>query len=231
MLIAGGSTDVTTYFALRLAADGTAATGLTITGIDLQYVRSGVAPSAKADASELAETDSDHADNEAIEIDATDQPGLYRVDWPDAAFAAGVREVILSVKVATAFTEHLRVEIDGEVNTVEIGGTDVVLSGGLLDVNVASTDDIDLSATQKASVNTEVDTALDTSISELSVAAPTATPTVRTALMLMYMALRNKLVVQTSGTDALEVYNNAGTKIASKLLTDDGSDYTEAEMS
>ena len=49
--------------------------------------------------------------------------------------------------------------------------------------------------------------------------------------MLMYMALRNKLVVQTSGTDALEIYNNAGTKIAAKLLTDDGSDYTEAEMS
>lgn len=126
MLIAGGSTDVTTYFALRLAADGTAATGLTITGIDLQYVRSGVAPVAKVDATALAATDSTHADNKAIEIDATDQPGLYRVDWPDAAFAAGVREVILSVKVATAFTEHLRVEIDGEVNVVEWAGTDVV---------------------------------------------------------------------------------------------------------
>ena len=48
--------------------------------------------------------------------------------------------------------------------------------------------------------------------------------------MLMYMALRNKTVVQTSGTDALEIYNNAGTLIAKKLLTDDGSDYTEAEM-
>ena len=46
----------------------------------------------------------------------------------------------------------------------------------------------------------------------------------------MYMALRNKTVVQTSGTDAIEIYNNAGTKIAAKLITDDGSDYTEAEM-
>lgn len=126
MLVAGGSTNVTTYFAIRLAADGTAATGLTITNIDLQYVRSGVAPVAKVDATALAATDSTHADNKAIEIDATDQPGLYRVDWPDAAFAAGVREVILSVKVATAFTEHLRCEIDGEVNVVEWGGTDVV---------------------------------------------------------------------------------------------------------
>ena len=126
MLVAGGSTNVTTYFALRLTADGTAATGLTITNIDLQYVRSGVVPVAKVDAVALAATNTSHTDNRAIEIDATDQPGLYRVDWPDAAFAAGVREVILSVKVATAFTEHLRVEIDGEVNVVEGAGTDVV---------------------------------------------------------------------------------------------------------
>lgn len=126
MLVAGGSTDVTTYFALRLAADGTAATGLTITNFDLQYTRSGVAPTAKVDATALAATDSAHADNKAIEIDATDQPGLYRVDWPDAAFAADVREVILTVKVATAFTEHLRVQIDPPVNVVEWGGTDVV---------------------------------------------------------------------------------------------------------
>ena len=75
----------------------------------------------------------------------------------------------------------------------------------------------------KAEVNTEVDGALDTSITELTVQAPTATPTVRTALMLLYMALRNKTVVQTSGTDALEIYNDAGTLITKKLITDDGS--------
>ena len=161
MLVAGGSTNVTTYFAMRLTADGTAATGLTITGFDLQYVRSGVAPVAKVDATALAATDSAHADNQAIEIDATDQPGLYRVDWPDAAFTAGVREVILTVKVATAFTEHLRVEIDAEVNVVEWAGTDVVAgaipaavadaagglpisdAGGLdLDIKLANTNEV-----------------------------------------------------------------------------------------
>lgn len=106
-----GSTNVTTYFHLRLAADGTDATGLTITDFDLQFVRSGAAPSAKADATALAATDSDHTDNAAIEVDTTDQPGLYRVDWPDAAFASGVREVILTVKCATVFTEDLRVQL------------------------------------------------------------------------------------------------------------------------
>lgn len=123
MQVTGDSTDVTTYFVLRLAADGTEATGLTITNFDLQYVRSGAAPAAKVDATALAATDSAHADNKAIEIDATDQPGLYRVDWPDAAFAAGVKEVILSVKCATAFTEHLRVQIDPPVNLTKWLGT------------------------------------------------------------------------------------------------------------
>lgn len=118
MLVAGGSADVTTYFALRLATNAASATGLTITDFDLQYVRSGVAPVAKVNATALAATDSTHAANKAIEIDATDQPGIYRVDWPDAAFVAGVREVILTVKVATAFTEHLRVEIDGAADAM-----------------------------------------------------------------------------------------------------------------
>ena len=71
---------------------------------------------------------------------------------------------------------------------------------------------------------------LDTAIPELGVAAPAATPTMRTGLMLLYMALRNKLDVQTSGTDALELHNDAGTQITSKLITDDTADYSEAKM-
>jgi hypothetical protein len=79
-------------------------------------------------------------------------------------------------------------------------------------------------------INAACDAALDTAISELAQGVPTATPTVRTALMLMYMALRNKLDVATSGTDTLEIHKDDGTRIAQKLLTDDGSDYSEAKM-
>ncbi len=64
-------------------------------------------------------------------------------------------------------------------------------------------------------------------IPELSVAAPAATPTPRALLMLLYMALRNKLDVTSSSK---KVHNDAGTQIASKVLTDDGSTYSEAEM-
>ena len=226
MLISGGSTSVTTYFVLRKTSDGTAATGLTITGIDLQYTRSGVAPVTKVDATALAATDSSWDDNKAIEIDATSSPGLYRVDWPDAAFAAGVREVILSVKVATAFTEHLRCEIDGEVNTVEIGGTDVVLSSGLLDVNIAATDDIDLSATQKASVNTEVDTALGTTTYVEPTGVPPSTDSLSDKIGFMYMALRNKLTVTSTKK---QFFDDAGNAEWEKDLSDDATTYTETE--
>ena len=114
MIVLPGATDVTTYFKMRLTADGTAATGLTAGDFDLQYVRSGAAPVAKVDASLNGNgIGGAHSDSTVIEVDATDQPGLYRVDWVDAAFATGVREVILTVKVATAFTEDLRVELEG----------------------------------------------------------------------------------------------------------------------
>lgn len=98
MDLVAGSTDVSTYWSLELA-DGTAATGLDVTTFDLQYTRSGAAPAAKVDATALATTSSAHADNKAIEVDSVTSQGLYRIDWPDAAFAAGVREVTLAVKV------------------------------------------------------------------------------------------------------------------------------------
>ena len=123
MNVTGGSADVSTYFVLRLAATGVEATGLTIANMDLQYTRSGVAPTAKVDATALAATDTAHTDNYGIEIDATDQPGLYRIDWPDAAFAAGVKEVLLTVKVATCFTEHMAVGIDSPTNPTKLNGT------------------------------------------------------------------------------------------------------------
>lgn len=122
MNIQGGSVDTSTYFVLRLAATGVEATGLTIANMDLQYVRTGAAPVAKVDATALAQTDTAHTDNYGIEIDGTDQPGLYRIDWPDAAFAAGAKQVILTVKCATCFTEHLAVDIDPPVNLTNILG-------------------------------------------------------------------------------------------------------------
>jgi hypothetical protein len=141
MNVTGGATDVTTYFVMRLAADGTEATGLTITNFDLQYVRTGDTP--------VAATNSAHGDNQAIEIDATDQPGLYRVDWPDAAFAAGVKQVILSVKCATCFTEHLAVNIDAPVTATGMAAgviTAAAIATGAIDADAIADNAIDAGA-------------------------------------------------------------------------------------
>lgn len=113
--------------------------------------------------------------------------------------------------------------VSADIAVIEAQTDDIGVAGAGLTA-------IPWNAAWDAEVESEVNDALDSAIAELGVAAPTATPTIRTGLMLLYMALRNKTVVQTSGVDALEIYNNAGAKIAAKLLTDDGSDYTEAEM-
>ncbi|KKK54452.1 hypothetical protein LCGC14_3084610, partial [marine sediment metagenome] len=80
-------------------------------------------------------------------------------------------------------------------------------------------------------INAEVDAALDTAISELGVAQPSATPSIRNAVMLLYMALRNKTGVPTSGSpDLLQVFDDSDTLIAKKTLTDVAGDYAEAKM-
>jgi len=79
-----------------------------------------------------------------------------------------------------------------------------------------------------ANVLTQVNAALDTAISELGVAAPTATPSLRTAAILLYMAFRNK-GTQTSTTKTIS--NNAGTAIMSATVSDDGTTFIKGEYS
>ncbi len=100
MIVQAGTADVTTYFELTNSSDGSEATGLTVTALDLSYVRDGDAVAAKVDASDLGSANAAHSANGAYEVDSTDAPGLYRIDWPDAAFAAGVGRVQLIVKHA-----------------------------------------------------------------------------------------------------------------------------------
>ncbi len=58
-------------------------------------------------------------------------------------------------------------------------------------------------------------------------AVPSATPNPRAAIMLPFMELRNQL---TTDATTKTVYNTANTPIASKVLSDDGTTYTEAKM-
>ena len=95
--IVKGTTNVTRYVMVVDATDGSPETGATITSFDLQYTRVGEVPAAKVDATALGATNSAHADNKMFEVDSASSPGLYRVDWPDAAFIPGADSVILVV--------------------------------------------------------------------------------------------------------------------------------------
>ncbi len=157
-IIKKGSTDVTRYVMLVDSSDGSPETAYTITNLDLQYTRLRAAPAAKVDATALAATDSAHSDNQAIQIDATSSPGLYRIDWPDAAFATGVDKVILVVTGAglhPAVEEIQLVDYDSE-DGVRLGltalpnaaadgagGLPVSDAGGLdLDTQLANTNEV-----------------------------------------------------------------------------------------
>jgi len=111
-----GATSVTTYVVLRKTIDSTEQTAAVIANIGLTYCRSGQVASAKVSGVALSAANATHSDFGVFEIDSANQPGLYRIDWPNAAFAAGVREVILTVKYAGCFVEHFRMSLDTELN-------------------------------------------------------------------------------------------------------------------
>lgn len=95
-MILKGSTDVTRYVMLREVTTGEPIVGATITALTMGYIRNRSTPNS-ATASALAAVNSAHSDNNMKEIDAANMPGLYRADFPDAAFATGADKVVLTI--------------------------------------------------------------------------------------------------------------------------------------
>ena len=125
MIIANGTTDVTTYFVLRDSTTHTPSTSVTVTDIDLYYAEQGGALSVKADAVALLAATASHTDNGAYHLG----DGLYRIDWPDAAFDGGTgKRVILMVVCAGIDTTFLEVELSPAVHVVS-GNSTVAFSG------------------------------------------------------------------------------------------------------
>ena len=103
----------------------------------------------------------------------------------------------------------------------------------LTDTNELQTDNVPgliaaLNNLSAAEVNAEVVDCLGTdTLSELAQGVPASTPTIKTAIMLLYMALRNKVDVDA---DWKEVHSDDGTLICKKALSDDATTYSEAKM-
>lgn len=132
MIVKNLSQDVTTYFVLRDSTNHLPKTDITVTDLDLYYVEELTAITAKVDASALGAANSAHADNSAFNVGQ----GVYRIDWPDAAFDSGIgKKVILVVVCSGVDTAFLEVELSPTSNVESFGGTAGTFASGRPDVN------------------------------------------------------------------------------------------------
>lgn len=125
-----------------------------------------------------------------------------------------------AVRTLTAITGTPRSDLFGEDATF----------AAAVGTRIANLDDLDAAITTRATpaqVNTEVSDVLKTdTIAELTSGIPAVTPTFEAAIMRLYMGLTKEITVDGSEKTYA---NDAGVVIWKKVLTDDGSLYTEAK--
>jgi hypothetical protein len=154
-----GSTDVTLYFVLVDSTTGLPETGVAHTSVTGSYVRNRGTRTAISMVN-LAAPDSAHSDGGWEEVDSTNQPGLYRFDIPDAAFATGADKVIVSVVVTGVKTEHQLIPLsDWNTQVAAIPNAAAAAAGGLFtrgtgagQINQAADGMIDVSVVRLANV-------------------------------------------------------------------------------
>lgn len=104
--IKAGSTSVSIIIELRAGTTSLPITGIAHTDLtSASYLRQGGTRTAIS-LSALASVDSAYSSGGWKELDATNLPGLYRLDVPDAALATGADWVIVDVADSTTFTAH-----------------------------------------------------------------------------------------------------------------------------
>jgi hypothetical protein len=101
MLTTKGAVNKTVLVYVTDASDGLGLTGLVhnTSGLTASYARPGAARTAISLVTQTVT--GSHTDGGFVEVDATNMPGVYRIDVPDAAFASGVDEVYIYLHGAT----------------------------------------------------------------------------------------------------------------------------------
>jgi len=234
--IANAAIDAATFAAGAIDASAIASFAITAAKIGTDAITSDKIAANAIGASEIADGAIDAG---AIAADAITSAKI--ADFAILAINLGTdaitadkvaADTIAASELATSAVQEIRDSILSD-STPFLGASIAAILTDTTEIGVAGAGltAVPWNAAWDAEVESEVNDALDTAIAELSQAIPTATPTVRTALMLLYMALRNRLDIDTTGaSDFKEIYNDAGTVITKKTLTDDGATYSEAEM-
>lgn len=187
----------------------------------------------------LASASAVHADGGFIQVDATNMPGLYRLDIPDAALAAGVDLFVASIVPAgaqNAVASPLQVDLTIDLtDTVRAGltalpdaaadaagGLPISDTGGLdLDTKLANTNEITV-ARMGALTDWINGGRLDLLLDAIPTTAMRGTDNAATAVSLVVVGL-NVLAIQgtgfVQGTDALD-------KVADKLDNIQGATFS-----
>lgn len=106
-----GSIDQSVYFKWINPTTGVPVTGLDVTTLVGSYVRDRALRVGSL-LTLLGSVDASHTDWGAIEVDAVNSPGLYRVDYPNGAFASGVDRVQLIANGAGIDPAYIEVELN-----------------------------------------------------------------------------------------------------------------------
>lgn len=152
--------------------------------------------------------------------------GLSRLDA-----AITTRSTVTTAEVNTEVDNALNTAIPGSPTANSINERLATMDDAYTAARAALLDALDADISTRATpadVAAEIADALGVdTIAELSAAAPAATPTIKTALALLYMAVRNKRTI----TDALlQYHNDAGSAICKGVLSDDGTTFEQAEL-
>jgi hypothetical protein len=119
MIVQNGAQNITTYFVLRDIQEHLPKTDIDVTTIDLYYVKTLAAISAKVDCAALPLASSPWAANSGFNVGK----GIYRIDWPDDAFAGSagdkVQLIVHCLGIDTTYLEVLLSSVGGDISALQ----------------------------------------------------------------------------------------------------------------
>ena len=113
--VKAGQTSVSITFRL-LSTAGAAVTGKAAADLTAYYWRQGGSPTSIS-LSDLAAINSAYSSGGVKQADATNMPGLYRIDVPDAAFATGADWVALAIKCTGSMDYEVFIPLESVGNS------------------------------------------------------------------------------------------------------------------
>jgi hypothetical protein len=208
------------------ASDGSGKTGLTFSDMTCYYVRpaaDAVAISCVTQTTTGAYLTASGVGGGFVEIDATNMPGVYRFDVPDACLSTGVDSVVIMLQAtgaAPVLIEIQLVDFMTDITNIETKVDDVKAqtdqlqfdSAGNLETVAEVTGDVTLSST---------------GLDNIPITQPSGVATTFREVVVQTWRRFFKKATLTSSN--LKTYNDAGSEITDQSVSNDGTTETIAD--